>query len=229
VSEGTRTRGARWGRCSGKDETAFDHGASDVREELLVGTGVPAQEGERLFHADPVRLRDEALRLFDDDAAVERALELLLRQVRVLERPLLQDADRRDVGECLGGQRVLAVERPSVSRNRLSDPRVVSRSRIGIECTDAYPDSADAAAKVGQRRSISAWSRTDTGRPVAKHSTHGPSPASSCSSPRKLERSLVEARTSSSCDWLTRRMPAAEASKISTTPSTRFCRSSTTS
>ncbi len=83
------------------------------------------------------------------------------------------------------------------------------RSRIGTACTAAKPTSAAAAVKRGQRPAVGR-SATDTGWPVRKQSTHGPSSVCSWNSSSSRVRSEEAATTCSvSCSSVSS-SPAAE-------------------
>src|SRR5688500_8800331 len=76
-----------------------DDGVGDVAEALVVAPGVAADDRERLVDADSAGLRDRALGLFDDDPAVQGALELFGEDLAAADGPFLQQPDRGDVGE----------------------------------------------------------------------------------------------------------------------------------
>lgn len=57
-----------------------------------------------------------ALRLFDDDAAVESMLELVRPLLCLADPPFRKDPDRSDIGERLDETYVLLFEEPGVSR-----------------------------------------------------------------------------------------------------------------
>ena len=56
-------------------DSRLDSGDKIVKLDPMVARG-PANELERLLDAEPVALRDDALRLFDCDAGDERSLQL---------------------------------------------------------------------------------------------------------------------------------------------------------
>ena len=58
-------------------------------------------ESNAADHRQPIALREDTFRLFDNDPAVECALEMLGQQGAALGGALLQDADRGDVGQRL--------------------------------------------------------------------------------------------------------------------------------
>lgn len=62
--------------------------ACDVAQAQVVTSAVAADEGEYFIDADTPRLHDRAFGLLDDDAAVERALQLFGEQLSPADRPL---------------------------------------------------------------------------------------------------------------------------------------------
>ena len=64
------------------------------------------KRGERLLHVEAVPLGDHAFGLLDDDAAVERVVELLVEDLGLERGAVLEDGDGGDVGERLGGVEV---------------------------------------------------------------------------------------------------------------------------
>ena len=105
--------------------------------------------------------------LLDDDAAVERVVELLVDDLGLEGGAVLEDGDGGDVGERLGGGDVgLAPSRPGSTWNRLRAPMTVPRRRIGSACTEWNPAASASAAKRGQRPSTAARSWFTTGWPV---------------------------------------------------------------
>ena len=53
----------------------------DIDEPKVVPTGMRAQPRERLVHAEALPFSDHAFGLFDNDAAVERVVELIVDDV----------------------------------------------------------------------------------------------------------------------------------------------------
>jgi hypothetical protein len=84
----------------------------------LLRAGVTAQPGESLVDGDRAALGEDSLRLLDGDPAVQRLLELVGDYVRLVEGPVLQERDGRDVGECLGEEEVGPSSIAGVARNR---------------------------------------------------------------------------------------------------------------
>ena len=74
---------------------------AEVGQAGLAVPGVLPEPLERGVDAHPVALRDHALGLLDDDPAVQRRLELLGERLGAADRPLLDQADRGDVGKGL--------------------------------------------------------------------------------------------------------------------------------
>jgi hypothetical protein len=68
---------------------------------FVVAAGVGAEQVERLVDGDAQALREAALGLFDDDATVQRPLQLLGEDLATADRSFLQEPDRRDVGQGL--------------------------------------------------------------------------------------------------------------------------------
>ncbi len=52
---------------------------------------------ERLWHADPQTLGDNTLGLFNEHAAVQRALQLFSQYLAMLDGAMLEEPDRGDV------------------------------------------------------------------------------------------------------------------------------------
>ncbi len=65
--------------------------------------GVSAQRRERLFHVEVFPLGHHALGLFDDYAAVEGVLELLVHPLGLERGAVLEDGDGGHIGQGLGG------------------------------------------------------------------------------------------------------------------------------
>src|SRR5690242_2844097 len=97
----------RWVRrlSSGDDlgevDILVDDPAGEIGELHVVAAGVVAQLVERGGQLQAAVLGQDAFGLLDDDAAVEGELKLLVEQFPAVDGPLLQDADRRHVRECL--------------------------------------------------------------------------------------------------------------------------------
>jgi hypothetical protein len=66
-------------------EGTVDDVVGDVDEPKAVAAGMCAQSRERLFHVKALALSDHSLGLFDDDAAVERVVELFVDDVGLVE------------------------------------------------------------------------------------------------------------------------------------------------
>ena len=96
-------------------------------------------------------LRERALGLFDDHAAVERDLELLGEHLALPDRPFLQQADGGDVRERLDDADVGGGIRPVPVPNRLSAPMTVAKRRIGKAWTEWKPAATARGAKFGHR------------------------------------------------------------------------------
>jgi hypothetical protein len=150
--------------------------------------------------------------LFDDDAAVERDLQLLVEHLPVPDRPLLQDADRRHVR-----QRPVPGRGPAQEMDR--------RATEQIECADRPPPQpqrqcvhgaksvrhASAATNAGHRSAASVRSVTVTGAPLWKQSRHGPSSLCSCNNSMTCAASSDAATARSSHRASPSTMPAASA------------------
>ena len=93
-------------------EAAVDELARHHAEAHPVRPGVVAHERERLVDRHAAGLRDHALRLFDDDPAVERRLKLLREHGALADGALVQDADGRDIRERLRGVEILTAAEP---------------------------------------------------------------------------------------------------------------------
>jgi hypothetical protein len=97
-----------------------------------------------------VVLGEDAFGLFDDDAAGEGGLQLLVEDLAAADGAFLEDADGGDVGEGLAEGEVGGGSGPGVWWNRFSAPMASRRSRSGSACTDRNPPaSATAAVKAG--------------------------------------------------------------------------------
>ena len=94
----------------GRAGRADNDGMGDVAEPLVGTPGVAADDRERLVDADSAGLRHRAFGLFDDDPAVQRAVELFGEDFAAADGPLLQQPDRGDVGERLADLDVAVVE-----------------------------------------------------------------------------------------------------------------------
>ena len=81
-------------------ELALDDLCRQVGEFGVGVAGVGADALERSGHVDVRAFRHHALGLFDDDAAVERVLELLIAQLRQCGGHCLQDGDAGEIGQC---------------------------------------------------------------------------------------------------------------------------------
>ncbi len=75
--------------------------------------GVVAQRGKGLFHGEAQSLGHHAFGLLDNDAAVERHLELLVHELPLERGAVLENRDRGDIGESL---RHLDISEPHVAR-----------------------------------------------------------------------------------------------------------------
>lgn len=80
---------------------ASDDLARNVGESPVVVAGVLPQGRERVVHTCLVPFREDSLRLFNDDAAVEGHLELLPDNLMSANSAFLDDADSGDVCKCL--------------------------------------------------------------------------------------------------------------------------------
>jgi len=67
----------------------------DVAQVLVVAAGVVAQDPEGGIHVDIALVGDDALRLLDQNPAVERMLQLLLGDVGLADGAFLEDAGLR--------------------------------------------------------------------------------------------------------------------------------------
>ena len=73
--------------------------------------GVAAQAVERRLHGETAGLGEDALGLFDDDAAVQRGLQLFGDDLAVTDGAFLQYPDGGDVGQRLAQAQVGLGER----------------------------------------------------------------------------------------------------------------------
>jgi len=114
-------------------EIVVDDGKGQVGELDVLVAGVQPQGGERGHHGHPVALREDTFRLFDDDPAVECALEVLGQHGAAVGGALLQDADGGDV------------------RQRLRQPLIVRGHRDGAAVEQVQPADRLLAQPHGQR------------------------------------------------------------------------------
>jgi hypothetical protein len=82
-------------------ERAGEEGSGHGAELLVCVAGTGAEEVERGVHLDATALREHALGLLDDDAAVQRALELVVHQTCFANAAFLEEADGGDICERL--------------------------------------------------------------------------------------------------------------------------------
>src|SRR5687768_5387929 len=97
MSDAVGLRTAQIGQVGG----VGDDGVREVADAAVTTSGVVPDEGERVVDADPASLRDDPFGLLDDDAAVERALELFGEYLAAADGAFLQQSDRGDVGQGL--------------------------------------------------------------------------------------------------------------------------------
>jgi hypothetical protein len=107
-----------------------------------VAAGVVAQMREGLCGGDAATFRDHALGLLDDDAARQCALEL---RVEVLLRQLvavLEDGDGGDVGERLGDEDVIGVQRAHLGTEEVegTDDVAAQAHRDGVSGAETHLD-----------------------------------------------------------------------------------------
>src|SRR5579862_3672533 len=81
----------KWVIEGGCRQGAVDHGLGHLDERSVVVAGVGAQRGERLFHVEVLSLGNDPLGLFDDDATVERVVELLVEDLGLERGTMLKD------------------------------------------------------------------------------------------------------------------------------------------
>ena len=109
-----RLAAVRYFTASEASLAGFDqHLAGHLGEFAVVLPGVPAQGVEGRVDRDAVRLGDRALRLFDRDPAVQRALQLLGEHLAPADGAFLEQPDRRHIGQCLHDLHVDVVEGPA--------------------------------------------------------------------------------------------------------------------
>ena len=83
--------------CHSDVQSSGDDIFGNLVQPLVVSARVVAEPGEGLIHGHPAGLRDNSLRLFDHDTAVQRDLQLLRHEGALADRALVQDADGRDI------------------------------------------------------------------------------------------------------------------------------------
>lgn len=155
-------------------ELACDDCAGDVGEELIVVAGVLAYCREGGVHVEPGTRGEHTFGLLDDDPAVERVLQLLGQCLPLLRNSMLEDADGRNIRDCLCREHVVGVEwsgagaqeiqradrmgaQPHGKREHGPDPGVDGPGREGRPATER---GMDALARHGQAgaETIDAWS-----------------------------------------------------------------------
>ena len=100
-------------------------------------------------------LRERALGLFDDHAAVERDLELLGEHLALPDRPFLQQADGGDVRERLDDADVGGMHPAGAGPEEVERTDDGGRSRIGKAWTEWKPA---ATARVRSSATARRWS-----------------------------------------------------------------------
>ena len=129
-------------------EAAIDDTLADERELLVVVAGVVAKLDKGVADAEAGTLHEHALRLLDQDAAVEGGAELLREQVSLLERPLLENGDSGGIREGLGEEHVHGLERADIGPEEVEgaddllaepDGQGVDRAVAGAQCHRAEP------------------------------------------------------------------------------------------
>ena len=169
----------------------------------------------------------DALGLFDQDAAVQRGLQLFGDDVAAMDGALLQQADGGHVGQGLADTQLASSSAPASVSKKFSAPMISVRRRMGTACTAAKPTSAAAAVKRGQRPATGR-SATETGWPVRKQSTQGPWSVCSWNSSSSRVRSEEAATTCSVPRSSVSSSPAAETPSSWTHRSVNTCRKSIT-
>src|SRR5437763_422271 len=88
-------RGYRSAPLHGEDlgwaEFLLDDASCQVGEPQVMVAGVVAELFERVGRVEPAILCQDTLGLLNDDAVVERGLQLLVEHLAALDRPFLQD------------------------------------------------------------------------------------------------------------------------------------------
>lgn len=143
------------------------NGRGNPRETFVVITRVSAKSTKRLVHSAVSRLGNDALRLLDNDATGEGVFELLVERVGVEQRAVLQDGDRRHVGEALRGDVVVVVCHRSLQRakevERTNGTSPQSQGKA-VHRVEAVLDRR--GVKRGQRSFDSPSATLTTGEPV---------------------------------------------------------------
>ena len=93
----------------GRAERTGHHRGGDCSQLQVAVASELTQRLIRLVHAVVEALGKDALRLLDDDPAVQRLLQMTGDVTSLLQRPLLQDPDRGHVGEGSGRPDVVGV------------------------------------------------------------------------------------------------------------------------
>ena len=126
-------------------EECLDHGA-----ELLVGVaGVGAEGVEGGVQLDAAALGEHALGLLDGDTAVQRTLELLVKQTGFGKAAFLEEADGGDIGKSLTDLDLGLGQGGRVDAKMLTAPMTSPRSRIGRAWTVVRPRRRASMAKLG--------------------------------------------------------------------------------
>ena len=93
--------------------------------------GIGPQQREGLHHLDPGVLGDDALGLFDDDAAVERIGELFVEGAQVKVCAVVEYREAGNVSEALCRIHVGFVQQALVGLEQAQRPMVCFRRRMG--------------------------------------------------------------------------------------------------
>ena len=128
--------------------------------------GVDPQSREGLLHVEAFSFCHHPLGLFDDDAAVESVLELLVEDLGLERGAVLEDGDGGHIGQGLGRFDIGPAISPGSTWNKLRAPMTVPRHRNGSAWTEQKPAASVSAANRGQRLVTVARSGSTTGRPL---------------------------------------------------------------
>lgn len=119
---------------------------------MIAAAGVLAQEVEGLVGAALEPFGEHPLRLLDDNATGEGALELFDEQLLLAARSLLQQSDGCHVRE--GASGLASSSSPGALRDRFIAPIRSARRRIGSASTAENPRRCSAGASRGHRRRV---------------------------------------------------------------------------
>ncbi len=145
-----------------KVDAACDDAPGDLGQAQVLGACVAAQPVERGVHGEPGALGQHPLGLLDDDPAVQRGLQLLVDDLAATDRPFLQDADRRHVGQRLAQREIGVGSAPGSRWNRFSAPMASRAAAAAARAPSGTPPAPRRRRRTGHRSAASVRSATRT-------------------------------------------------------------------